>query len=185
MTSRKYILFTAISVLIISLALQGISWAESRLIPPASPSYDPRPSILPVKEPWIWQNHLEGIDYTMWKYADGTIIALRNAWQIGMPTVNTAATDRIYPGGYEVYVPWGKRKISCEARRKATDLFGNIFDVCQAAPFEFVDYLTKRTGRSERGAVWIITPPASGEIRAPDTGRQAPDTTGNQPKWGR
>ena len=76
------------------------------------------------------------------------------------------------------YERWVQRKIKCKAQLKATDMIGNIFEICKVAPFSFATPYGQSISDSNGGEVWIITPPASG-------GKQEPARGSNRPRWGR
>ena len=187
MTPKKHILFIAFGILFACLALQGTSWA-------ANPVTKERRLVVDV---WTWHNPLEGVQYNMAQFADGTIVAIRQRKVLTSsekiytvqpdkkPTTTSPTTsprdaktrDFIQDSldADMVYDLWKQRRISCVAKRNTPDLFGNIFEVCQAAPFKFETQNGEST--SDRGVVWIFVPPASG--------KQETAPRGSQPSWGR
>lgn len=164
----------------------------------------PAAGTVPV-DSWTWLNPMEGVNYRMEQFPDGTIVAIRQQSQVlpngGKPyTINPGdtygptppagsadgphtrgpgnmnTTQGATPIGREVYSLWRHRKIPCEVSRNSPDLFGIVFKVCQAAPFEYTPH-GGTAAVSARGEVWIFIPPVTGKQEAPRRGAQ--------PGWGR
>jgi len=197
------VLFTILGILVVFLALEGTSWAPVRR--PADPMEKFIKNLVIVE--WTWFSPLEGVNYAMNQFADGTIVALHRPKDLHrlkelklgnvrgtVPyTVKSDGTTRpdqvqdwrtgegqeniriaLVQAAYEL---WAQRRIKCKAQLKATDIIGNIFEICKAAPFSFATLYGQSMSDSKGEEVWIITPQASG--------RQEPAMRSNSPSWGR
>jgi len=185
MTIKKFALFTALGILATFLALEETSWAAA--VRNASAPIDPKMDVR------AWTNPLDGADYAMKPFDDGATVAIRYHQELneskgfyeGRPDVLLEPPQRrgladVYaarPDQWQVvHDMWKERKLSCAVRRSVPDLFGNLFSICQTAPFKFqVGGWT--LSLPANGVVWIITPPASG--------KQEPARRSNRPGWGR
>ncbi len=187
MAAKNRVFFTVLFALTLFLSLEGVSWA-----PVARTQVE-----ITIVDRWSWLNPLEGVSYSMAQSKDGTIIAVRVHKSLQgsekiytvQPLAQSSKASRASlldpPEPETVYDLWRQRRISCEARRNVPDLFGNVFEACQAAPFKYTaqvsgstrDTISPGEVSSLRGQVWIFTPPASG--------KQEPARGSNRPGWGR
>ena len=127
----------------------------------------------------------------MYLFVDRTIVAIRQRGKGEFYTIQPPPSPNspnnpnyvayILPAPGVVWILWKKGGISCEAQRRVPDLFGNVFKMCQAAPFKF-EKLNGEQSISERGDVWIFIPPTSGQQKP---ARQEPTRRGSQPRWGK